>query len=65
MFIPVFMDYLNTGLVERFPTLIVAGFTVVAALLFWMCGVILQVVVKKHKQLAEVQMNLVAKMYRD
>ena len=59
------MDYLNTGLVERFPTLIVAGFIVVAALLFWMCGVILQVVVKKHKQLAEVQMNLVAKMYRD
>ena len=65
MFIPVFMDYLNTGLVERFPTLIVAGFIVVAALLFWMCGVILQVVVKKHKQLAEVQMNIVAKMYRD
>ena len=65
MFLPVFMDYLNTGLVERFPTLIVAGFIVVAALLFWMCGVILQVVVKKHKQLAEVQMNIVAKMYRD
>ena len=34
MFIPVFIDYLNTGLVERFPTLIVAGFMVVAALLF-------------------------------
>ena len=65
LFIPVFIDYLNTGLVERFPTLIVAGFLVVAALLFWMCGVILQVVVKKHKQLAEVQMNIISKMYRD
>lgn len=64
IFIPVFIDYLNTGLVERFPTLIVAGFLVVAALLFWMCGVILQVVVKKHKQLAEVQMNIISKMYR-
>ena len=64
MFIPVFIDYLNTGLVERFPTLIVAGFLVVAALLFWMCGVILQVVVKKHKQLAEVQMNIISKLYR-
>ncbi len=63
-FIPVFIDYLNTGLVERFPTLIVAGFFVVAALLFWMCGVILQVVVKKHKQMAEVQMNIISKMYR-
>ena len=65
MFIPVFIDYLNTGLVERFPTLIVAGFMGVAALLFWMCGVILQVVVKKHKQLAEVQMNIIGKLYRD
>lgn len=64
-FIPVFIDYLNTGLVERFPTLIVAGFLVVAGLLFWMCGVILQVVVKKHKQLAEVQMNIISKMYRN
>ena len=63
-FVPVFIDYLNTGLVERFPTLIVAGFLVVAGLLFWMCGVILQVVVKKHKQLAEVQMNIISRMYR-
>lgn len=63
-FIPVFIDYLNTGLVERFPTLIVAGFLVVAGLLFWMCGVILQVVVKKHKQLSEVQMNMIGRMYR-
>ena len=63
-FVPVFIDYLNTGLVERFPTLIVAGFFVVAGLLFWMCGVILQVVVKKHKQLAEVQMNIISRMYR-
>ena len=62
MFIPVFIDYLNTGLVERFPTLIVAGFMVVAGLLFWMCGVILQVVVKKHKQLAEVLMNMQSSM---
>ena len=64
-FVPVFIDYLNTGLVERFPTLIVAGFFVVAGLLFWMCGVILQVVVKKHKQIAEVQMNIISKMYRN
>ena len=63
IFVPVFIDYLNTGLVERFPTLIVAGFMVVAALLFWMCGVILQVVVKKHKQLAEVNMNILHKLY--
>lgn len=58
LFLPVFIEYINTGLVARFPTLIVAGFVVVAALLLWMCGLILQVIVKKHRQLAEVQMNI-------
>lgn len=58
LFLPVFIDYLNTGLVARFPTLIVAGFVVVASLLLWMSGLILQVIVKKHRQLAEVQMNI-------
>ncbi len=36
--IPIVLDYLGTGLVERFPTLIACGFTIVAALLsniFW------------------------------
>lgn len=40
-FIPVFAEYLRTGLVPRFPTLIVCGCGMVAALLLFVSGVIL------------------------
>lgn len=57
MFVPVFIEYFKTGLVPRFPTLIVGGVLLTISLLLWICGVILQVVVKKHKQLYELIMN--------
>lgn len=53
LFVPVFSDYLNTGLVERFPTLIVSGFIYVSSILSLIVGIMLQVIVKKHKQLYE------------
>lgn len=53
LFVPVFLEYLATGLVRRFPTLIVSGFIVVLSMLLWMCGLILQVMTKKHRQLYE------------
>lgn len=37
-FIPVWMDYLRTGLVARFPTLIVCGIVMVVALLMFVAG---------------------------
>ena len=57
--IPVVVEYYQTGLVPRFPTLIVACIFLIIALLLWICGVILQVIVKKHKQLYEILMNIV------
>ena len=51
--IPVFIDYFNTGLVERFPTFIFAGFLLMISLFSFVCGIILEVVVKKHRQLFE------------
>lgn len=57
LFIPVLISYLNTGLVERFPTLIVSGVFAVCALLSYSVGVILDVEVKKHRQLYEILMN--------
>ncbi len=57
LFIPVFIEYLHTGLVPRYPTLIVSGFTVLLAMLLWSCGLILEVLVKKHKQLYEMLLN--------
>lgn len=51
--IPVFVDYFKTGLVPRFPTLIFAGFMLMISILMFVCGLILEVVVKKHRQLFE------------
>ncbi len=57
LFIPVLVEYFRTGLVERFPTLIVSGIVAVIGILLWICGVILHVIVKKHKQLYELMLN--------
>ena len=59
--IPVIIEYFKTGLVPRFPSLIVSGIFLVITLLLWVCGIILQVIVKKHKQLYELTMNLLVK----
>ena len=52
-FIPVFLNFLATGTVAKIPTVIVSGITSVIGTLSFMCGVILDVVVKKHRQLYE------------
>lgn len=55
--IPVLIEYFNTGLVLRFPTLIVSCILLVIAILLWITGIILNVIVKKNKQLYEILMN--------
>ncbi|WP_102412415.1 glycosyltransferase [Beduinella massiliensis] len=57
LFLPVFVEYVRTGLVPRFPTLIVASVLGVCSLLSFSVGVILDVVVKKHRQLYELLMR--------
>ena len=47
---PVFAEYLATGLVPRFPTLIVCGFVMVAALMLFVAGVILSSLLAKDKR---------------
>lgn len=54
MFIPVLIEYFKTGLVPRFPTLIFSLFMLLISILLFSCGLILEVVVKKHRQLFEV-----------
>ncbi len=49
-FIPVWMDYLRTGLVARFPTLIVCGIVMVVALLMFVAGVILSTLRQKDRR---------------
>ena len=57
MGIPVLVEYFKTGLVPRFPTLIVASIFLVISLLLYSIGMILQVIVKKHRQLFEILLN--------
>ncbi|MBR2739025.1 MAG: glycosyltransferase [Lachnospiraceae bacterium] len=49
-FLPVAADYVRTGLVARFPTLIVCGFVVIAAILAFFAGLILQTIRQKDRQ---------------
>ncbi len=58
LFIPVLAEYIQTGLVPRFPTLIVSGVMTTLAILLLMCGIILDTVAKKHRQLFEVNLNI-------
>ena len=57
LFIPVFITYLNTGLVEQFPTLIVSGFIMIAAIQSFFSGLILQTILHKNRQDFELELN--------
>ncbi len=48
--VPVLTEYFVTGLVPRFPTLIVCGFVMIAALLLFVAGVILSSLLGKDKR---------------
>ena len=49
-FIPVLIEYIETGLVPNFPTLIVCGFCVTAALMSYFSGLILSTMVQQNRQ---------------
>ncbi|MCM1111701.1 MAG: glycosyltransferase family 2 protein [Muribaculum sp.] len=59
VFVPVGLEYLETGLVMRFPTLIVCGFMVMAGLLSFFAGMILEVMAAKDKRDFEYRLNCV------
>ena len=63
-FIPVLVTYIQTGLVPNFPTLIVCGFTALAALLSFFTGLQLQNAVQKNKQDFELERIKVNRCYR-
>lgn len=59
--VPVFVDYINTGLVERFPTLIVCGFVELAAIQSFFAGMILSDMTIKNRRDFEFRRNLMQK----
>lgn len=56
-FIPIFAEYVETGLVERFPTLIVCGFVILAAIHSLFAGIILHNLTINHRR--EFEMRLI------
>lgn len=48
-FVPVLITYIKTGLVPNFPTLIVCGFTFIAAILSFFCGLLLSTINQKNR----------------
>lgn len=63
-FIPVFVQYLQTGLVPNFPTLIVCGFVVVAAIQSFFSGLILQTMCQKNRQDFEMELIRIDEQYK-
>ncbi|MBR6307990.1 MAG: glycosyltransferase [Lachnospiraceae bacterium] len=49
-FIPVLLEYFDTGLVSRFPTLIVCGFVIIAAIQSFFAGLILSTMANKNRR---------------
>ena len=54
--IPVIVEYIQTGLVPRFPTLIVCGFVVIAAIQSFFSGQILKTIYQKNRQDFEIDL---------
>ena len=62
--IPVLIEYSHTGLVERFPTLIVCVFVLLAAIISWFSGMILQTMSHKNRQDFEMELQRCAEEYK-
>lgn len=59
LFVPILSEYIATGLVPRFPTLIVCGFLVMAAIQAIFSGMVLDVQVAKDRRDFEYRLNRV------
>lgn len=56
LFVPIFVEYVQTSLVPRFPTMIVSGFICVTAIQSLFAGLMLQTMVQKNRQDFEMQL---------
>lgn len=63
-FIPVFIEYINEGIVPRFPTFIASAFLMMSALLSFGCGLILDTNATNSRKNFEIQMNIIRMMMK-
>ena len=65
VFVPaVMLPFMHTGIVEKFPTLIVCGFIAMASLLSFFTGMVLQNLIEKEKREFEFRLQLIEKKER-
>lgn len=62
-FIPVLTDFVKTGQVLKFPTLIVCGFAILGAIQSFFAGMILQNMVQKNRQDFEMELIRIQESY--
>lgn len=60
-FIPVLIDYIRTGMVAKFPTLIICGFAMLAALQSFFTGLLLDNLEHNNRRNFEIQRNFLHK----
>lgn len=65
LFVPVFLEYLRTGLVIRFPTLITSGFFMITAVIAFGVGLVLDTESKNARRNLEINMNIIRLLLRD
>jgi len=62
-FFPILLEYLDTGLVPRVPTLISCGILFIASIQSFTCGLILETEAQKARRNFEIQMNIEKMIY--
>ena len=60
MFIPVLIEYIKEAYVYKVPTLIVSTVLALAAIIFLAIGLILDIIIRKHRQNALIQLNCIS-----
>lgn len=64
LFIPILIEFFNTGLVPKMPTLLGAGVLLIIAMLSLVCGLVLDTVAKKQREQFEIQLNIIKMMLK-
>ena len=64
LFIPVFVSYLQTGLVDRLPTFIASGVAFIVSLLSFVCGLVLDGQARSARKQFELSLNILESINR-
>lgn len=63
--VPILVKYFSEGIVTRIPTLIVCGFTLLAALICWFSGIILSTLTAQNRQNFEFHLHNASNHYKN